>query len=50
MTMNELVTWFQENYPENVSQMRESDHHFEYPEGAFSLNPYHLEGMCGPTP
>lgn len=38
MKMNELVTWFQKEYPELVADMRECSHHGEH------LNPYHEEG------
>lgn len=37
-SMDELVAWFQTNFPIIVSEMRKSSHH------GIDLNPYHLEG------
>lgn len=39
-SMDELVRWFQEKYPEFVEEMRSSSHHY-YPT---EPNPYHIEG------
>jgi predicted kinase len=37
---NELITWFQLNYPHHVKAMKESNHHYNETE----LNPFHGEG------
>lgn len=37
---SELVQWFQEEFPELVSDMQQCSHHYS----ASELNPYHLEG------
>ena len=38
-TMDELVAWFQINFPKLVKEMKNSSHHFDEK----NLNPYHLE-------
>lgn len=37
---NEIVSWFQVNYPDLVKAMKEAQHHYN----DSLLNPYHLEG------
>src|SRR5574344_1860728 len=37
---NELVSWFQVNYPDLVKAMKEAQHHYD----ETLLNPYRLEG------
>ena len=39
-TTNELVSWFQTEYPFLVKAMKEAQHHYD----EVTLNPYHLEG------
>lgn len=39
-TTNELVSWFQLNYPDLVKAMKEAQHHYN----EALLNPYHIEG------
>lgn len=39
-TTNELVSWFQKEYPFLVKAMKEAQHHYD----EVTLNPYHLEG------
>lgn len=39
-TTNELVSWFQLNYPDLVKAMKEAQHHYD----ETLLNPYHIEG------
>lgn len=44
-SMNELIRWFQNNFPELVRDMQNCTHHYVDPEsGEIHLNPFHLEG------
>jgi len=54
--MDELISWFQMEYPDNVADMKRANHHLLYEdefdnaesfgvdEDPVNLNPYHLEG------
>lgn len=40
MDANELISWFQLNYPTIVKEMKDSNHHYD----EWNLNSFHLEG------